>query len=165
MVFVSGLHNVTLSRCKNVLTGYTWKYSYYDKSVDKLRAFTSIDLKLLRRKVEDNGLEWVVTDLNKAKESYDLNKKLLNKHKLLKQETKQRGNSSGVKYVCKTKEKYSLLGYYWRYYDYKKKKSYSRKTLLELKDFVTSKGYDWIVINEEQYNKFVEEENKAYSSP
>lgn len=160
MVKDSGLYNVTLTKCDNIITNYTWKYTYYDKKKKKLRGLSSYDLLLLRKKVEDKGLEWVVTDLDKATESYELNRELMSKHEQLKKKTRNKMNTSGVKYVCKNKEKYAKNGYYWRYRDNTSNKTYSRKTLRELKELITSLGYDWIIVNEDVYNQSVQEEKE-----
>ena len=74
-----GILNVHLAKCNQVITGYQWKYSYFDGF--KMKIISSYDLIKLRHKIESKGLPWLITDINFANDAYKLNKKLCAKHK------------------------------------------------------------------------------------
>lgn len=51
--------------------GFTWQYHYY-KNGKKVR-ISNINLSLLEEKIRNMGLEWIIIDENKAKQSYTEN--------------------------------------------------------------------------------------------
>lgn len=151
--------NVCLSKCDKVLTGYQWQYNYFDGV--KTRIISSYDLTKLREKVLRKGLDWIITDNKYAIDAYKLNNELKKKHDSLRTTYNRMNYSSGVKYVYKTQDKKSKRGFYWMYlnkYSDKGQKSYTRKTLRELKDSVTGDGLPWNIVNPELYEQLLNEE-------
>lgn len=154
-----GILDVCLTKCNKVVTGYQWKYSYFDGA--KIRVLSSYDLTRLRQKVMNRGLEWIITDNKLAIDSYKLNHELLEKREDM---TKNHKNStSGVKYVYRTPDKGSRRGFYWIYVNNHKEgqqKSYTSNSLLRLKERVEKEGLAWTVINTEVYEKLLSEESR-----
>lgn len=143
----SGLLNVRLGNYRASLTGHYWIYRYLEDG--KIRSLSDIDLCNLERKVESNGLVWRVTNQFKAENSYKLNKELLDN----KRERRRGGkrSSSGVKYVSKINHKQSAKGYYW-IYRYKGI-SLQATSLKKLECRVKDKNINWIIIDEDLYNR------------
>ena len=156
-----GILNVCLSNCDKVITGYQWKYTYFDVGANKTRIISSYDLTKLREKVLMKGLDWIITDNGLAIDSYKLNNELREKREELKSTIINRKNyGSGIKYVYKSHDKRSKKGYYWIYLNRSDEgqKSYTNKTLLELKERVISDGLRWEVVNPEVYERVLNEE-------
>ena len=145
-----GILNVGLVKNEKVVTGYQWNYKYYDAIDSKIRFFHSYDLRKLRKKVLNHGFEWIITDNQKAIESYKFNNNLMKKHNnhVRKYNSKYRG-SSGVLHVSKQLDKRYKNKYTWRY-------CYegvicSSKSLALLKEKVMNKQCEWVVKDNELY--------------
>ena len=63
---VTGFLNVSLEEGKTYKRGYTYRYRYYDG--DKRKSIGSVSILKLRDMVKEKGLEWIVTDEEKANE-------------------------------------------------------------------------------------------------
>lgn len=151
--------NVCLTNCDHVVTGYQWKYTYYDDG--KMKFLSSYDLIKLREKVIRKGLPWNITCNKYAIDTYKYNNELLRKHDELKKTNTRLNRTSGVKYVYKTQDRKSKQGFYWKYVNNSSKgeqKSYAGRTLLSLKERVTSEGLPWIIVNQELYDSLLEKE-------
>lgn len=154
-----GIMNVCLSNCENVITGHQWKYTYFDGV--KTRIISSYDLTKLRQKVLSKGLDWVITDNKCAIDAYKLNNELKKKHDNLRTTYNRKNYGSGVKYVYKTPDKNAKRGFYWVYlnkYIDTCQKSYTSKTLLQLKKRITKDNLPWKVVNQELYDEILQEE-------
>ena len=146
-----GILNVGLVRNKKVVTGYQWSYSYFDG--EKVKVYHSYDLRILRKKVLDNGYEWVITDNALAIDSYKFNNELVKFHDeyFKKQKGKKYTGSSGVQYVSKQIDKRGKGYEYWRYSH--EGVVFSGKSLESLKEKVEGAGYEWIIRDDELYSK------------
>lgn len=153
-----GIMNVCLSNCDKVVTGHQWKYTYFDG--EKTRIISSYDLTKLRQKVLRKGLDWIITDNKYAIDAYKLNNELKKKHDSIKRTHNRKNYGSGVKYVYKTRDKRSKNGYYWVYLNRSDEgqKTYTNKTLTELRKRVTDNGLKWEVVNPEVYEEIVNNE-------
>lgn len=155
-----GILNVSRVKSKNVLTGFIWKYTYFDSVEGKLKVLSSYDLKKLRKMVEDNyHMQWVVIDIDKARKSYDFNRKLQEKRLSLKKEKYERNNkssASGVKYVYRNIDNKNRKRYFWTYRG--KHKSLSSKKLKDLRDMVLRNGFEWQITNSEVYYSIIDNE-------
>ena len=63
----SGLFRVCKRNKKECKQGFQWIYQYYEGG--KRREIGSVNLNILKKKVLEKGLEWVILDEEKAKES------------------------------------------------------------------------------------------------
>lgn len=153
-----GILNVCLTACDRVVTGYQWKYSYFDGI--RMRVLSSYDLEKLKRRVLNKGLSWVITDEDYAQDSFVLNRQLLRKHEEYKITRTRENTASGVKYVYKTVDKHSKKGFYWIFLNTHREgqKSYTGKTLERLRARVEREGFTWEVINQEIYESIVASE-------
>lgn len=153
-----GILDVCLTKCNKVVTGYQWKYSYFDGV--KIRVLSSYDLTKLRQKVENRGLTWVITNNRLAIDSYKLNNELLTKHESVTKYKDRENSTSGVRYVYKTPDKGARRGFYWIYVNnhHAGQKSYTSNSLHKLKERVEKEGLKWTVINPELYEKLLLEE-------
>lgn len=155
-----GISNLSLVKDKNVIGGLSWRYSYYDIVEDKVKVISSYDIKTLRRNVELKGLNWIVTNVERARETYKLNSKLLVEHEKIRESNlnnrvaEHTVSKSGVQYVYLNNSKKNV---YWTYRD-GKHKSITRRTLQELSDTVKSMGYKWIVKDKDLYEFLLEKE-------
>ena len=140
-----GLYRVGLMKNPRYLTGYLWMYQY--RKDGRVKTLSRSDLTELRKVVEAENLEWKVTDLEKAKESYELNKYLLENARSSKNR-----NTSGIYRVTKSTSNRCKQGFTWCYVNKSKGKNIflSALTLNGLKDKVLSIGEDWIVLDEEK---------------
>lgn len=69
----TGIYRVSKKKDKSLKQGFRWSYQYYDD--DKhLWKFESVDLTKVRKKVERQGLPWIILDEDKARQSYELNR-------------------------------------------------------------------------------------------
>ena len=140
-----GLHKVTLSRKPAYLSGYAWLYFYFKNGV--LKTISHSDLKELRKKVEEKDLEWKVTDLEKAKNAYELNQIIQENAR-----PRKRKRISGIYRVSKMPCPRCLQGFTWQYM----KRSggntinFSSVDLNILKEKVLEAGEDWIIVDEEK---------------
>ena len=140
-----GLHKVTLTRKRDYLCGYAWLYTFFEDEI--LKTISHSDLKELRKKVEEKGLEWKVTDLEKAKNAYELNQ-------IIQENTRPRKRKriSGIYRVSKMPCPKCLQGFTWQYM----KRSggntiyFSSVDLNILKEKVLDAGEDWIIVDEEK---------------
>lgn len=140
-----GLHKVTLTRKPAYLCGYAWLYTFFEDEI--LKTISSSDLKELRRKVEEKGLEWKVTDLEKAHNAYELNKIIQENARVNK-----KSNKSGVYRVSKGHCPRCSQGFTWIYTNRSKgnKIWFSSVDLNILKEIVLESGEDWIIVDEEK---------------
>lgn len=161
--FKYGLYNVSISLSKSCFSGFTWIYRYFDNVANKLKTISSTNLLELRKKVEDKGLEWCVTDVNDAQKAYALNNEILDVRSIqnVKKHTK-RGkykidNDSGVRYVYQSKNKNKWYWFYGTRFVNKDGEDefvhISCRTLSGLKEKVLNKGYEWDIIDREKYEK------------
>ena len=141
-----GIVHLGLTKRRFYLTGYSWTYSFVD-SDGKQRVIYRGDLLELRKAVESKGLSWVVDDVNKAKESYELNKRM---HKNARKGLNK--NKTGVLYVSKSKCIRCRQKYTWQYYVHNSEKCahISSTNPQGLKQKVLDKGLEWIVVDEEK---------------
>ena len=153
-----GLYKVSLIKDNNVLTGYSWRYDYYEEGTNKVKRFSSYDLVKLRKLVEENNMDWIVTDIKLARESYALNERLQKKHDAIVEENRKgqdfyprKVSSSGVQYVYLNKNKDD---YYWTYRD-KVHRTVSRKLLSDLHSIITDLGYSWTVKDKDLYESII----------
>ncbi len=157
-----GIYNISLVKDLNVIGGQSWRYAYYDEFDNKMKLLSSYDLRRLRQSVEEKGLRWIITDLNLARETYKLNEEMVNENERIKNEhslnriAEHTVSKSGVQYVYLNNNEDNV---YWTYRD-KKHPTITRKTLTELKQAVTDKGYKWIVKDAIVYNNLLEEEKE-----
>lgn len=139
---------------------------YYHYTIDnKRKFFTSYDLKKLRKKVEKNGLPWVVLDIEKAKETYAMNDQI-QKDRAIKQKGRVgtgKPNKTGILYVSKLKKATYKSGFFWRYFIRKENIHISAKTLRELRTKVLEAGHPWYVLDKEKYQKHLDEEDVRMS--
>ena len=148
-----GLLNVHFKKKKK-----KWYYHYLVG--DKKRYLTSYDLKKLRKNVEDKNMPWVVLDIDLAKQAYQLNDEIQVKREMNQKLRGQgRPNKTGILYVSRLKKKTYRNGYFWRYFNRKQDIHISATTLRELRNKVIYRGYPWIVIDEDKYHEFLEQEN------
>ena len=136
------------------------KWYYHYLVGDKKRYLTSYDLKKLRKNVEDKNMPWVVLDIDLAKQAYQLNDEIQVKREMNQKLRGQgRPNKTGILYVSRLKKKTYRNGYFWRYFNRKQDIHISATTLRELRNKVIYRGYPWIVIDEDKYHEFLEQEN------
>lgn len=64
---VTGFLNVSLEEGKTYKKGYTYRYRYYDGG--KRKSIGSVSILKLRDMVKEKGLDWIVTDEEKANET------------------------------------------------------------------------------------------------
>lgn len=157
-----GISNVSLIKDVNVLNGYSWKYNYYDEEEKKVKIISSYDLVKLRKKVESKNLDWIVTDITLARETYGLNKRLVEEHEKIKEENKLKKGKIADHTVSKCGVQYVYLNNhnkntYWTYRD-NEHPTLTRRYLLDLRDIVIALGYDWIVKDEELFNQIIKQE-------
>lgn len=159
-----GIANLSLVTDKNVIGGLTWRYTYYDMVEEKVKIISSYDIKKLRRNVESKGLKWIVTNVERARETYKLNSKIIVEHERIREENKNNRvanhtiSKSGVQYVYMNNTNDNL---YWTYRD-GKHQTITRKHLQELCNVVQSKGYKWIIKDKEVYENILEREKKQF---
>lgn len=55
----TGIFRVSKCSCKKCKNGFTWTYRYYDNK-GNAKTISSVDLEVLKQKVLDLGLEWIV---------------------------------------------------------------------------------------------------------
>lgn len=144
-----GLFSVTRENYNNTST--KWVYSYPSKG--HLRRIKSPSLRNLRKMVEKVGLPWMVVDLQKASEAYDIDKKREDEKNRHRNANLRIGaykvGISGVRYVNKS-------GNRWAYVVYRKgnkRKVYTATTLKKLEKRVTSLGFPWKVVDQEKYDQ------------
>lgn len=145
--------------------GFSWAYD------DKKVWLSSVDLDELKERVESYNLKWVVVDKDKAKASFEENKKIrmeypykwmvseetkehlrqINLGKTHSKETKlkmsKNHNTSGVYHLSKEKDKRYAQGFRWKYSYHDengKKRVLSSVDVKKLKKKVISKGLEWI---------------------
>lgn len=148
----TGLYNVRKIKSKNFHQGYTWKYKFYEDSVEK--SISRIDLIDLKKEVEKRNLKWCITDAEKAEESFKQNSKCVKNIKDIIY------NTSGFYHVFKEKTRKGSQGFTWVYHytdSEGKKKKIRRVNLNDLKEEVLSKGLKWEVIDNEVANKTLDE--------
>lgn len=153
-----GIMDVCLTKCNKVVSGYQWKYSYFDGV--KIRVLSSYDLNKLKQKVVNRGLEWIITDKRLAIDSYKLNHQLLEKRDDITRYKDRENSTSGVRYVYRTPDKGSRRGFYWIYVNNHRngQKSYTSNSLLKLKERIENEGLKWTIINPELYEQLLTEE-------
>ena len=155
-----GLLNVNLLKNEKSLTGYYWVYKYYIDG--KLKRIFHNDLYKLEEKVRHKGLPWKIVNEYKAIKTFELNDNLQENKRTPSFKKRGRKNTSGVKGVCRHTHKKSKVGFYW---DYRNKiESLQAISLEELCEKVLSKGYEWVILDEELYRKNImedEERNKV----
>lgn len=128
-----------------------WVYSYPSKG--HLRRIKSPSLRNLRQMVEKAGLPWVVVDLQKASEAYNIDQqreeeKYRNKNARVRTGGYKVG-ISGVRYVNKHGDR-------WVYVAYRRdntRKVYSAATLKKLRQRVTCLGFPWQVVDQDKYDQ------------
>lgn len=135
-----GLFRVRLVKNPRYLTGYIWLYQYQEEGHTK--TLSRSDLTELRKVVEAKNLEWKVTDIEKARNSYELNRQLQENARSNKNQ-----NTSGIYRVTKASG-----GLTWQYSNRSngKKIFLSAITLNDLKEKVLAIGDDWIILDEKQ---------------
>lgn len=140
-----GLHNVILIKNPRYLSGYIWRYNYYENN--KLKTISRPDLRELRQIVEEKNLEWKVTDLVKARDTYELNRIIQENTRLSKNE-----NSSGIYRVFKGHCPGCNQGFTWRYVNSSDEGNVylSSVDLNVLKKKVLEAGEDWVVRDEDK---------------
>lgn len=155
-----GILNVCLTQCERVITGFQWKYTYFDGA--RMRVLSSYDLEKLKRRVLNKGLPWTVTDDNYAQDSFILNRQLVRKHEEYKRTRTIQNTASGVKYVYKSMDKHSKKGFYWIFLNTHREgqKSYTSTTLKKLRNRIESEGFTWEIINQEVYERILDSEEK-----
>ena len=160
-----GILNVELQKSDNVITKHMWRYIYFDG--EKLRYLSSYDLVALRHSVESKGYDWIVTDIDLARKSYNLNRELMAEYEAKKEEKERmkddgyvfnhKVSQSGVQYVYLNKNNNKR---YWIYRNNRLDRTYTRKYLSDLHDLIMKLGYDWIVRDMDVYNKVLMEEKE-----
>lgn len=65
----TGFYCVSKQKNKNLLNGFTWRYTYYENG--KQQNITSVDLFKLRDKVLAKNLEWCIIDKQKAQKTIE----------------------------------------------------------------------------------------------
>lgn len=55
----TGIFRVSKYPCKDCKNGFTWAYRYYDENGNP-KTISSVDLEILKQKVLELGLEWIV---------------------------------------------------------------------------------------------------------
>ena len=140
-----GLYRVRLLKKPEYLTGYIWAYQYHEDG--HLKTITRSNLIELRKTVEAKNLEWRVTDLEKAGEAYELNRRLQENARHNKNQ-----NTSGIYRVTKSSGNRCKQGFTWQYANRSKGKNIylSSLTLNGLKEKVLAIGEEWIVLDEEK---------------
>lgn len=137
----------------------TWVYTY--PSNNHIRRLSSVSLRKLRKKVEEKGLPWIVVDMEKAKQAYDIDKERICSRRQPKYIHRDPTKPlSGVKHVSRTLNPDGTVKY-WVYIvfkDGKRVKSFSSKTLLELEARVLRLGFDWIIVDKETYHQNLDKE-------
>lgn len=128
----------------NILQGFLWTYRY--KKNYKQIQLSSINLIELKKKVLDNGLDWVILDEDKASESLRENMENFEKYGF-----KTNCNTTGIKHVYKSKNN-SKQGFSWCYKKIINKETYkfSSVDLRILKQKVLNNDLDWIILDEDK---------------
>ena len=67
----TGFFRVTQRNDKCCKQGFMWTYQYYEEKRKGQKAITSVDLLILKQKVLDKGLEWLIIDEDNAKVTCD----------------------------------------------------------------------------------------------
>lgn len=139
----SGYYRVSRVNNPETNMGYIWKYTC--KVNGKPIQIGSVDLDVLKIKVEKRGFLWFITDKEKAIASDKLNQ--LNKNKVTPY------NKTGFYRVSVSKGSYR-----YRYFDEsKKRKAITSMDIFELEKKVKSKGLPWKIIDEELAKKTLNE--------
>ena len=143
----SGIAYVYKSKNKSYKKGFVWKYN------DRKDRFGRSSLRDLEDEARFRGLEWTIIDAGKAWKSYkeddELNKKI---------PKGSVANTSGILYVCKSKDKSYKKGFFWRYDD--RKDRFGRPSLKKLEDEARSRGLEWTILDEEKAKKSYEEDEQ-----
>jgi len=157
-----GIFRLGVCAQKTNILGFMWNYKYFNKEDGKIKTISCVDLTGLRKKVEDKGLEWIITDVEQAQKIYDINREAQSVRQDIQKKrthTRYRQTKSGVRYVGKTTNHNKE---YWTYQNYtkdsqQKKIHISSRTLLGLKKKVLDRGGKWEIINHERYEEALKE--------
>lgn len=139
----SGIYQVYKSNTSNP-QGFIWVFEC--NSLNKRIHLSSVDLLKLKKKVMDNGLDWIITDENKYKKSLKINEEGKIKRKNYKRKpiiTSK--NSTGYYRTHKCKSTKYKQGFFYRYqYKENKKQKYIESAdLKKLEKKVRDKGLPW----------------------
>lgn len=146
----TGFFRVDTVKYKDYKQGFYYRYGYY---VDGRRNFiSSVNLKILEKKVKDKGLPWKVIDKEKAEKSLMENKS-----------TGRHPNKTGLYRVYKSIHKNARHGFIWvyRYRVNGKNKSIKRVDLNKLQEEVLKRELPWEVIDEEKAKQTMSENEKS----
>ena len=138
----TGFFRVLRVTTSETFMGYKWMYKA--KHHEENTVITSVSLLDLKEKVLSKGFRWEIIDEKLAEES---RQKEIEYFKVRKQ-----SNSSGIHNVYKNKDKTCKQGFNWvyRFTDENGKPRYLTSVDLDkLKQRVLSKGFKWIVFDEE----------------
>lgn len=139
----SGIYRVKKIKDKNISQGFLWVYRYKHKS--KVIDLSSTDLNELKEKVLKNDLEWKILDETTANKSF-----MENQENFIKYGFSTNKNKTGILRVYKGSDKNSKQGFYWCYGFSKnnKRRCIQSVNLINLKQKVLMKGWEWKVIDE-----------------
>ena len=139
----TGFYRVSLESCKKCKFGFIYRYEYNQNG--KKKYIRSTDIKKLKKKIIQKGMEWIVLDENLANKTIDI----CNKN--LKKQIEE--HSTGIFRVIKHKDKSMNKGYIYRYtyYDNGVPHYMENKSLGKLKQRVISKGLEWLELREIVY--------------
>ena len=143
----SGIAYVYKSKNKSYKKGFVWKYN------DRKDRFGRSSLRDLEDEARFRGLEWTILDAEKAWKSYEEDEQL--EKELPKGSV---ANTSGILYVCKSKDKRYKKGFFWRYDD--RKDRFGRPSLKKLEDEARSRGLEWTILDEGKARKSYEEDEE-----
>lgn len=141
----TGYYGVYKKKKIDCKQGFTWVYQYRENK--KYKTISCTDLKELKKKVLEKGLHWEIINELHAKQSLTENTQNCQQNKQI-----SKLNTSGILNVSKTKDSTVKQGFLWQYnyYEQSKKKKISRVKPFDLKEVVLSKGFEWIVVDEEK---------------
>lgn len=165
----SGILYVSKITKTDLKQGFTWIYQYYNEDTGKKTSFNRVNFNELEIAVKSKNLPWIVLDEDKYKNikkmypdvktdkgGVDSNRHFVNISKS--------ANTTGIMFVYKRKTKTYKQGFTWSYHYYGedgKRKFITRINLDDLEVAVKSKGFEWVILDEEKYHKSLEL-NKKY---
>ncbi|WP_405286429.1 GIY-YIG nuclease family protein [Methanobrevibacter sp.] len=142
----TGFFRVDTVRNNGCKQKYCYRYGYYVNG--KRKYISSVNLRILEKKVKDKGLPWMIIDEEKAKKSIMANKS-----------TSHRSNKTGFYRLSKDIHKNAKRGVIWvyRYRVNGKNKVIKRVDLRDLREEVLKRGLPWEVIDEEKAKQTIRE--------
>lgn len=158
----TGIYRVYKTLNNDVKSGYSYAYKFIQHG--NATEITSVDLRILKKKVESQNLPWKILDYSLANETFKNNERLCN-------EMEYNKDSTGFYRVSKINSSTTKANNKGHYYKYKYKennqyKSLVSKNIRKLKENVLKRNLPWKMINKDKANNTLiesDEANKNYN--